>query len=66
MGLAFGVILLLKRLILFQDERQEKRYRAVVTQASEGIFLVDADTKRLLSNVAFQNLLGYTSEEVLG
>jgi PAS domain S-box-containing protein len=70
MGVAFGgvILLLLKRLILFQDERQEreKRYRAVVTQASEGIFLVDADTKRLLeANVAFQNLLGYTSEEVL-
>jgi len=48
MGLAFGgvILLLLKRLILFQDERREKRYRAVVTQASEGIFLVDADTKR--------------------
>jgi len=47
MGLAFGgIILLLERLILFQERRsREKRYRAVVTQASEGIFLVDADTK---------------------
>jgi len=39
---------------------ERKRYRAVVTQASEGIFLVDADTKHFLeANAAFQNLLGY-------
>jgi len=52
-------------LILFQKERRsrEKRYRAVVTQASEGIFLVDADTKHLEANAAFQNL--HTSDQVL-
>lgn len=65
-----GVTLpLLERLILFHYERQEKeeRYRAVVAQASEGIFLVDADTKRFLeANAALQKLLGYTSAEVLG
>jgi diguanylate cyclase (GGDEF)-like protein/PAS domain S-box-containing protein len=70
-GLIFaGVTLpLLERLILLYYERQEReeRYRAVVTQASEGIFLVDADTKRFLeANAALQKLLGYTSEEVLG
>lgn len=70
-GLVFaGVTLpLLDRLIVFWRERQEKeeRYRAVVAQASEGIFLVDADSKYFLeANAALQNLLGYTSEEVLG
>ena len=69
-GLVFaGVTLpLLERLIVFWHERQEReqRYRAVVAQASEGIFLVDADTKCVLeANAAFQNLLGYTSCEVL-
>ncbi len=69
-GLIFTVVTLplLERLILFWHERQEKeqRYRAVVAQASEGIFLIDADSKRFLeSNAALQNLLGYTAQEVL-
>jgi diguanylate cyclase (GGDEF)-like protein/PAS domain S-box-containing protein len=70
-GLVFSIIilLLLERLIISQHERQEKeeRYRAVVAQASEGIFLVDADSKRFLeANAAFQNLLGFSSKELLG
>jgi diguanylate cyclase (GGDEF)-like protein/PAS domain S-box-containing protein len=70
-GLVFGAVTLklIERLILFWHERQEReeRYRAVVAQASEGIFLVDANTKQFLeANAAFQNLLGYTSKEVLG
>jgi len=53
-------------LILFQDERRErKRYRAVVTQASEGIFQLTRIPNASEANAAFQNLLGYTSE-VLG
>ena len=44
----------------------EERYRAVVEQATEGILLVDADTRRVLeANAAYQDLLGYTSEEIL-
>ena len=44
----------------------EERYRAVVEQAAEGIFLVDADTRRVLeANAAYQSLLGYTPEEIL-
>ena len=44
----------------------EERYRAVVEQAAEGILLVDADTRRVLeANTAYQNLLGYTPEEIL-
>jgi len=43
----------------------EERYRAVVEQVAEGIVLCDAKTKRILeANTAFQNLLGYTSEEI--
>src|SRR5215216_4741411 len=45
----------------------EQLHRAVVEQAAEGIFLVDVDTKRILeANTAYQNLLGYTPEEIMG
>ena len=46
--------------------QSEERYRAVVEQAAEGIFLFDAATGDILeSNAAFQELLGYTTEEIL-
>ncbi|HEY9858794.1 MAG TPA: PAS domain S-box protein, partial [Candidatus Obscuribacterales bacterium] len=46
-------------------QMSEARYRAVVEQAAEGIFLVDVDTKRLLeTNAACQGLLGYSAEEL--
>ncbi|HVF01575.1 MAG TPA: PAS domain S-box protein [Rubrobacteraceae bacterium] len=45
----------------------EERHRAVVEQSVEGIYLFDPDNGRLLeSNGAFAELLGYTSEELLG
>jgi PAS domain S-box-containing protein len=45
--------------------QSEERYRAVVEQMTEGLFLFDAETKRILeTNLAFQELLGYTSEEL--
>lgn len=70
-GLVFGglTLLLLKRLLLSQRQRQqsEARYRTLVTQASEGIFLVDIDTQQILeANAAFQKLLGYPLEAVYG
>lgn len=44
----------------------EARYRAVVKQAAEGIFLVDIQTKRILEvNDAFARFLGYTSAQLL-
>ena len=44
----------------------EERHRAVVEQATEGIFLCDAATGEVLeSNTAFRELLGYTTEELL-
>ena len=45
----------------------EARYRAVIEQTVEGIYLGAADTKRVLeSNAAFQEMLGYTAEELRG
>ncbi len=45
----------------------EERYRAVVEQSAEAIWLFDPDTKQVLeSNTAFQEMLGYTSEELRG
>lgn len=50
----------------YQQQQRERRYRAVVTQASEGIFLIDASSKKFLeANAAIQNLLSYTASEIL-
>jgi PAS domain S-box-containing protein len=44
----------------------EQRYRAVIEQTSESIFLINPTTQRIIeSNTAFQKLLGYDSEEIL-
>ncbi|HYY58356.1 MAG TPA: PAS domain S-box protein, partial [Pyrinomonadaceae bacterium] len=44
----------------------EERYRALVEQSSDGIFLADIETKRLLeANPAYCNLLGYSPAELL-
>ncbi|MDQ3286594.1 MAG: PAS domain S-box protein, partial [Actinomycetota bacterium] len=43
----------------------ERLYRTVIEQATENIFLVDAETRRIVeSNSAFQKTLGYTEEEL--
>ncbi|MCA1729569.1 MAG: PAS domain S-box protein, partial [Actinobacteria bacterium] len=45
----------------------EERHRAVIEQSVEGIYLFNPDDGRVLeSNEAFENLLGYTSQELLG
>jgi PAS domain S-box-containing protein len=45
----------------------EERYRAVVEQSAEAIWLFDPDSKQVLeSNTAFQEMLGYTAEELMG
>jgi PAS domain S-box-containing protein len=47
--------------------QSEARYRAVIEQAAEGIFVVDVPTRRILeANAAYKNVLGYTTEEMLG
>ncbi|HSD59131.1 MAG TPA: PAS domain S-box protein [Methanotrichaceae archaeon] len=48
-------------------KESEERYHAVVEQATESIFLFDADTKFILeANAAFCDMLGYTAEDVPG
>ena len=45
----------------------EERYRAVIEQATDGIYLLDAETKRLLqTNPSFQTMLGYAAGEMDG
>jgi len=44
----------------------EGLYQAVVEQASEGIFLLDPVTRKILdTNKAFRNILGYTPKEMI-
>lgn len=48
-----------------QIRKSEARYRAVVEQAGEMIFLFDVTTKRILEvNVAFRQTLGYSDEDL--
>jgi PAS domain S-box-containing protein len=47
--------------------QSEERYRAVVKQSADGIYLVDADTGHILeTNPALQNMLGYGADELAG
>ncbi len=47
-------------------KESEERYRAVVEQSVEAIYLYDAETKQVLeSNAAFGEMIGYTEEELL-
>jgi PAS domain S-box-containing protein len=58
----------LRRRRIEEDLRQsEERYRAVIEQATDGIFLLDATTRRVVeSNPAFQRMFGYSAEELRG
>ncbi|MDQ3970769.1 MAG: PAS domain S-box protein, partial [Thermoproteota archaeon] len=48
-------------------KESEERYRAVMEQSVETIYLFDAHTKQVLeSNAAFRGLMGYSEEELLG
>ena len=44
----------------------ERRYRELLTDISEGIGIVDLDEKILFVNESFSELLGYSSDELLG
>jgi len=44
-----------------------QKYRAVMEQSSDNIYLMDVATRRIIeANVALQRLLGYTAEEMQG
>ncbi|HEY6674899.1 MAG TPA: PAS domain S-box protein, partial [Rubrobacteraceae bacterium] len=45
----------------------ETRYRAVIEQATDGIYLLDAGTRRIIeTNPSFGRMLGYAPEELIG
>ncbi len=45
----------------------EERYRAVIEQATDGIYLLDSGTRRLLeTNASLQKMLGYSAAELRG
>jgi PAS domain S-box-containing protein len=45
----------------------EERYRAVIEQSAEGLYLLDAETKRVMeTNSSLQRMLGYSAEELEG
>ncbi|HLO47924.1 MAG TPA: diguanylate cyclase [Kamptonema sp.] len=44
----------------------EERYRAVVEQSAEGIFLIDGYSKQIIeANSSYLNLIGYNRQEIL-
>ncbi|HET7479645.1 MAG TPA: PAS domain S-box protein [Rubrobacteraceae bacterium] len=48
-------------------QQSEERYRAVVEQITEGIYLLDGASRRVLeTNPALRRMLGYTEEEMRG
>ena len=52
---------------LVELRESEGRYRAVIEQSAEGLYLVDGDTRRILeTNPALQDMLNYTAEELRG
>jgi diguanylate cyclase (GGDEF)-like protein/PAS domain S-box-containing protein len=65
LGLVTAVIVALRR--FFRHQRSvDARYKALIDQANDGIVIVDANSYQVLyTNPAFNNRLGYSSEEVL-
>jgi PAS domain S-box-containing protein len=48
-------------------KESEERYRALMEQSVEAIYLYDAHTKRILeSNAAFRRMMGFSEEQLLG
>lgn len=67
--LAFGLVIktVFHKLLLSRQAHteSENRYCTIVEQAAEGIILIDPETRRFLqTNGAFQNLLGYSPEQL--
>ncbi|MDQ3638561.1 MAG: PAS domain S-box protein, partial [Actinomycetota bacterium] len=56
-----------RRRIEEELRQSEERYRAVIEQATDGIYLLDAETRRVLeTNPSYQKMLGYTADELRG
>jgi PAS domain S-box-containing protein len=52
---------------LVELRESEERYRAVIEQSAEGLYLLDAETNRVVeTNSSLQRMLGYTREELRG
>ena len=52
---------------LVELRESEERYRAVIEQSAEGLYLLDANTKRVIeTNPSLQRMLGYSGEELRG
>ncbi len=69
LGAAAGTLgAALKRREVEEELRSsEERYRAVIEQATDGLYLLDAATRRIVeTNPSFQRMLGYSAEELLG
>jgi PAS domain S-box-containing protein len=67
LGAAAGTLgAAIRRRRIEEELRQsEGRYRAVVEQATDGIYLLDAGTRRILEcNPSYQKMLGYTAAEL--
>ncbi|MBD0357114.1 MAG: PAS domain S-box protein, partial [Rubrobacter sp.] len=69
LGAAAGTLgAAIRRRRIEEELRQsEGRYRAVIEQATDGIYLLDAGTRCVLeSNPSYQKMLGYTADELRG
>lgn len=54
-----------RKVLETQLQESEQRYKAFISQTKEGIFLVDASSKKILeANNAFADLLAYSLEEI--
>ena len=62
-----AVLLRRQACTLEEKRRSDSCYRTVVDQAGDGIFMVDAETGRLIEgNFSFRQKLGYGADEIVG
>lgn len=67
LGCVTAVLLRRQARTLEEKRRSDSRYRTVVDQAGDGIFMVDAETGRLIEgNFSFRQRLGYGADEIVG
>jgi PAS domain S-box-containing protein len=55
------------RAAVAKTRESEERYRAVIEQSTEGLYLLDARTRRVIeTNPSLQRMLGYSAQELEG